>query len=205
MLINSVACLRVFRTTHTHPGKPARHKAGVWQAAGWWPGSRDTARFLCWRPGFKGQPQHQCWPLLGEGENRQLPKGLWTAGQDATQRGPASCWTTLTLAEAPLLVRLVVVGGGTPQSAVFPPVRGALVVLLIQEQEREVAGLPVRCAFNGGQGCKGKENMEAQAAPLLLTLSISAMSTQRHRRVICNGEHKETALISVQGRRGQST
>ena len=43
---------------------------------------------------------------------------------------------TLTLTEAPLLVRLVVVGGGTPQPAVFPPVRGALVVFLIQEQER---------------------------------------------------------------------
>ena len=74
---------------------------------------------------------------------------------------------TLTLTEAPLLVRLVVVGGGTPQPAVFPPVRGALVVFLIQDQDREVAGLPVRCAFNGGQSWKGKENMEARAARLL--------------------------------------
>lgn len=116
---------------------------------------------------------------------------------------------TLTLTEAPLFVRLVVVGGGTPQSAVFPPVRGARVVFLIQEEEREVARLPVRCAFNGGQSWKGKEKMGTQAAPLLfgdLTLSISATRTQRHRRMICNGEHKRASADSARGRReGQST
>lgn len=123
--------------------------------------------------------------------------------------GPASCRPTLTLAEAPLFVRLVVVGGGTPQSAVVPPVRGARVVLLIQEEEREVARLPVRCAFNGRQSWKGKEKMGTRAAPLLLgdlTLSISATRTQRHRRVVCDGEHKRASADSARGRReGQST
>ena len=92
------------------------------------------------------------------------PPNRW---RGVTQRGPASCRTTLTLTEAPLLVRLVVVGGGTPESAVLPPVRGARVVFLVQEEEREVAWLPVRCALNGGQSWKGKAKMGTRAAPAI--------------------------------------
>ena len=39
-----------------------------------------------------------------------------------------------------------------------------------------------------------------------LALKVSAMRAQRHRRVICNGEHKRASADSVRGRReGQST
>lgn len=47
----------------------------------------------------------------------------------------------LTLTEAPSLLMVVIVGGGAPQPAVAPSVRGALRVLLPLEEEGEDAGL----------------------------------------------------------------
>ena len=132
---------------------------------------------------------------VGHGPRRALTSRLWGAATasvlTASRRGrkqtaakrPPNRWPrrhptrtrllphTLTLTEAPLLVRLVVVGGGTPQPAVLPPVRGARVVFLVQEEEREVARLPVCCAFNGGQSWKGKEKMGTRAAPAIWGLN----------------------------------
>lgn len=79
----------------------------------------------------------------------------------------APTWAIRTFTEAPLLICLVVIGCGTPQSAILPPIWCTLIIFLIQEKEREVAGLPVCRTFNGSQNWKNKtQKQKSKYEPL---------------------------------------
>lgn len=115
-------------------------------------------------------------------EKRWLQKGLKDVVWDIKQCERAAHRSILTFTKAPLFICLVVIGCSTPQPAVFPPVRCALIIFLIQEKEREVAGLPMCCAFNGGQNWKDQKKMETWTAPVVfmdLALPISTTRIQR--------------------------
>lgn len=86
-----------------------------------------------------------------------LEKGLKNIALNIKQCRSASYWAILTFTKAPLFICFVVIGCSTPQSAIFPPIWCTFIIFLIQEKKREVAGLPMCCAFNGGQSWNDKK------------------------------------------------
>lgn len=112
----------------------------------------------------RGQPPGRCCNLRGssglsaQGDTHGPAAPLATSrhgvGPSSAQEGTGRRAGTSVRAEAPLLVRVVVAGGGTPELPVLPALAGAGAVGLPQEGEGEDAGVPLgvaadhRCVCN---------------------------------------------------------
>lgn len=117
-----------------------------------------------------------------------------------SQAGSGGQVRTLVRTEAPLLVRIVVAGGGAPEPPVLAPLRGARAEGLAQEGEGEGAGLPLGVATNHSCVCRGRgetyQHRPGQGPPLRPPVRRSSLCRSAP---VSHGRGGEAGLTAAHG------